>query len=52
METKPITARQVGLTVGEAIDQYIDLKDGALSPTTIANYRGIRKNNLKKLMDN
>ena len=42
---------QVGLTVGEAIDQYIDLKDGVLSPTTIANYRGIRRNNLKNLMD-
>lgn len=42
---------QVGLTVGEAIDQYIDLKDGVLSPTTIANYRGIRRNNLMKLMD-
>ena len=42
---------QVGLTVGEAIDQYIDLKDGVLSPTTIASYRGIRRNNLKLLMD-
>jgi hypothetical protein len=42
---------RIGLTVGEAIDQYIELKDGVLSPTTIANYRVIRRNNIQSLMD-
>lgn len=40
-----------GLTVGEAMDQYIALKDGVLSPTTIANYRVIRRSNIQSLMD-
>lgn len=39
------------LTVGEAIDRYIASKDGVLSPSTIRGYKGIRKNNLKTIMD-
>lgn len=39
------------MTVGEAIDRYIDSKDAVLSPATIAGYRRIRKNNLQELMD-
>lgn len=38
------------ITVGRAIDDYIASKDGVLSPTTIAVYRKIRKNNLSVLM--
>lgn len=37
-------------TVGEAIDGYIDSKDGVLSPTTIQGYKKIRKNNIQGLM--
>lgn len=38
-------------TVGEAIDKYISIKENILSPTTIAGYRKIRRNNLQMLMD-
>lgn len=38
------------ITVGKAIDDYIDSKDGVLSPSTIAGYRKIRRCNLQPLM--
>ena len=38
------------LTLGEAIDLYIDSKIHILSPSTIVGYRGIRKNHLSTLM--
>lgn len=38
------------MTVGEAIDRYIDSKDEVLSPTTINEYRKMRKNYLQSLM--
>ncbi len=38
-----------GLTVGEAIDEYISSKENILSPTTIHCYREIKKNNLSEL---
>lgn len=40
-----------GLTVGEAIDEYISSKENILSPTTIDSYKKIRKNNLAELCD-
>lgn len=43
-------SRPENLTVGEAIDRYIDTKTNVLSPSTIAAYRKIRKNNLATLM--
>lgn len=39
------------MTVGKAIDKYIESKSNILSPTTISGYRGIRRNNLQSLMD-
>ena len=39
------------LTVGEAIDRYIDSKSSVLSPSTIAGYKRIRTNQLQGLMD-
>lgn len=39
------------VTVGDAIDGYIASKENVLSPTTIAEYRQIRRNKLKRLMD-
>ena len=38
-------------TIGEAIDKYIESKDGVLSPSTIADYKRKRKNGFKHLMD-
>ena len=42
---------RVGKTVGEAIDDYIAMKDGVLSPTTIQAYKKYRKSYLQELMD-
>ncbi|HWS31010.1 MAG TPA: integrase [Clostridia bacterium] len=39
------------VTVGEAIDAYINARDEVLSPTTIAGYRKIRANRVQDLMD-
>lgn len=41
----------VGITIGEAINKYISSKDSILSPTTLSNYRKIRKNHFQSLMD-
>lgn len=38
------------LTVGEAIDRYIESKDAVLSPSTIAGYKRIRANALQDIM--
>lgn len=39
------------MTVGRAIDKYIESKSNILSPTTISGYKCIRRNNLQSLMD-
>lgn len=39
------------VTVGQAIDDYIESKDGVLSPSTISGYKRIRKYYLQGLMD-
>lgn len=38
------------LTVGEAVDRYIESKDAVLSPSTVAGYRRIRENALQDIM--
>ena len=38
------------ITVGDAIDRYIDSKDGVLSPSTVLGYRRLRKNTMQDLM--
>lgn len=43
---KPVSA----LTVGEAIDRYIDSKDKVLSPSTVAGYKRLRENALQDIM--
>ena len=43
--------KKTPLTVGKAIDQYIDSKQKTLSPSTILGYKRIRKNLFKDLMD-
>lgn len=37
------------MTVGQAIDRYIESKDAVLSPSTIRSYRSIRENSLGAL---
>lgn len=39
------------MTVGDAIDRYIESKDAVLSPATVAGYRRIRANALPELME-
>lgn len=41
--------KEQGKTVGECIDEYIDLKENILSPTTIAEYHRCRNNELEEL---
>lgn len=42
---------ELGRTVGECIDEYIDLKENILSPATIEGYRKDRRNSLAELCD-
>ena len=39
------------LTLREAIDRYINIKDGVLSPATIRSYDSMSRNHLQSLMD-
>lgn len=43
-------SKALRLTVGEAIDNFIESKDSVLSPSTIRGYKKIRKNDLQELM--
>lgn len=43
-------ALEVNLTLGEAIDRYIEMKKDILSPSTVAGYKRIRKNAFASLM--
>lgn len=43
--------KKSSLTVGEAIDAYIESKDAVLSPSTIRGYKIMRKNDLQGIMD-
>ena len=43
--------KRIQLTVGKAIDKYIESKTGTLSPSTIRGYKAIRRNYLQDLMD-
>ena len=42
---------EVTMAVGEAIDRYIESKSNVLSPSTIREYKQIRKNSLPDLMN-
>lgn len=42
--------KQIPLTVGDAINRYIESKDTVLSPATVAGYRRIRANAFQELM--
>lgn len=43
--------KEQGRTIGEAIDEYISLKENILSPSTINGYRKYRKTSLAGLCD-
>lgn len=43
--------KRIPLTVGKAMDKYIEEKTGTLSPSTIKGYNAIRKNYLQTIMD-
>lgn len=45
-EDKPTSS----MTVGEAIDKYIESKDAVLSPSTVIGYKRLRRNVLQELM--
>ena len=42
--------KRLSITVGKAIDNYIDEKKATLSPSTIKGYESIRKNYLQSIM--
>ena len=42
---------RIPLTIGKAIDKYIESKEKILSPSTIMAYKKIRRNDLQSLMD-
>ena len=53
-EIKDAVDKEKGLTyisVGDAIEKYINLKSNILSPSTIKAYKAIRRNNLQSIMD-
>lgn len=47
---KKKAARGDDITLGEAIDRYITSKDAILSPSTVREYKRMRKTNLPELM--
>ena len=51
MKTKAHQVSAGKMTVGEAINKYIELKENILSPTTIGKYKCIRRNDLQGLMN-
>ena len=42
--------KRIPMTVGKAIDRYIQEKTGTLSPSTLQGYKTIRKNYLQEIM--
>ncbi len=49
--TRREARKPAAITVGQAIDRYIDARASILSPSTIVSYRAKRRNNLQGLMD-
>lgn len=43
--------RASGMTVGQAVDRFIDRRSNVLSPSTIRTYRGIRAHAMPEIMD-
>lgn len=49
-EADPDPRTPAKMTFAQALDAYIESKSAVLSPSTIRNYKGIRRNALKSLM--
>lgn len=49
-ELERLSTPAVSFTFADALDQYIDSRKNVLSPTTIRDYRNIRKNHVPSLM--
>lgn len=49
--TKEISIVTPNITVGEAIDKYIQQRSAVLSPSTVKEYKASRKRDLQELMD-
>ena len=49
--TKTTEEKPQTLTLGEAMDKYIDMKSNILSPPTLKSYRSMRRNCFKSLID-
>ena len=43
--------KRIPLTVGRAMDKYIEEKSGVLSPSTIRGYKSVRRNYFQDIMD-
>lgn len=43
--------KRIPLTVGKAMDKYIEEKTGVLSPSTIRGYKSVRRNYFQDIMD-
>ena len=50
IKTGQKAAARGNMTVGQAIDKYIESKDSVLSPSTVAGYKRIRDNHFQELM--
>lgn len=48
---KEAAVKNPNITVGEAIDKYIQQRSAVLSPSTVKEYKASRKRDLKELMD-
>lgn len=48
-EQQTLTRQPKSMTVGAAIDRYIDSKDAVISPTTLRSYKAIRKKNFSDI---
>lgn len=48
---KKSKSKPANMTVAEAIDNYIEIKENVLSPSTIASYKKIKRNNLQSLLN-
>lgn len=50
-EKKEIKERGEHITLGEAIERYLEMKSGVLSPSTVRGYDTIKRNRFRSLMD-
>ena len=47
----PTLSASLEMTLGEAMDKYIEIKSNVLSPSTLRSYHSIRRNRIQQLMN-